>query len=128
MTDEFYAIIKLVTGEEIFGIVSPTKENGIDYLLVYNPIKILPLMFSEETFYYKVEPWMKLTDETLFVIEKTKIITVVESSNKEFITLYKRFINTKDTKTLGNYKLSNEEGYINNVKDVRGILEKIYKS
>lgn len=128
MEEEFYAVVKLVSGEEIFGIVSPTNEDGVDYLLIYEPIKILPLTVSEDAYYYKVEPWLKLSKETLFVIEKSKIITVIESSDKQFIQLYKRYIVTKDTTSAGNYKLSKNEGYINNVKDVRSILEKIYKS
>ncbi len=125
--DEFYAVVKLVTGEEIFGVVSPTIENGIDYLIIYDPIIILPLTVSNNAVYYKVEPWLKLTSENLFILEKSKIVTVIESIDKEYIILYKRYINSKDTKVLGNYKLSNDEGYINNVKDVRTSLEKLYK-
>jgi hypothetical protein len=128
MNEEFYAVVKLVSGEEIFGIVSPTEEHGTQYLIIYDPIKILPLTASEDAFYYKIEPWLKLTKETLFIIEKSKIITVIESSDEQFIKLYKRYIMSKDPTSAGNYKLSKDEGYIDNVKNVRSILERIYES
>jgi fructose-1,6-bisphosphatase len=127
MHEEFYAVVKLVSGEEIFGIVSPTKENDVDYLIIYEPIIILPLTASNNAYYYKVEPWLKLSKETLFIIEKSKIITVNESDDKDYIKIYKRYINSKGSKDSGNYKLNKNEGYIDNVKNVREMLEKIYQ-
>ena len=40
MEDEFYASIKLVSGEEIFGEVMPVEEGGRTVLVVSDPVEI----------------------------------------------------------------------------------------
>lgn len=126
MNEEFYATVKLVSGEEIFSLVSPDEENGLEYLILFTPIKIIKHDLNKDYSYYKVEPWMKLTDENTFIIEKSRIITVIESFDEELINIYKRYIN-KTNNTRGNYDLTRSEGYITNIKQARMILEKIYR-
>jgi hypothetical protein len=124
MQDEFYAVVKLVSGEEIFGIVSPTEEQGEQYLIISDPITITRHEL-DNVYSYKIEPWLKLTQETIFVLEKSKIITVVESFDNEIIKIYKRYLNKLDSS--GNYVLNRSEGFIDNVKQARMTLEKIYR-
>jgi hypothetical protein len=126
MNEEFYATVKLVSGEEIFSLVSPDEENGLEYLILFTPIKIIKHDLNKDYSYYKVEPWMKLTTENTFIIEKSRIITVIESFDEELINIYKRYIN-KGNNTRGNYDLTRSEGYITNIKQARMILEKIYR-
>lgn len=126
MNEEFYATVKLVSGEEIFSLVSPDEENGLEYLILFTPIKIIKHDLNKDYSYYKVEPWMKLTTENTFLIEKSRIITVIESFDEELINIYKRYIN-KGNNTRGNYDLTRSEGYITNIKQARMILEKIYR-
>jgi hypothetical protein len=126
MNEEFYATVKLVSGEEIFSLVSPDEENGLEYLILFTPIKIIKHDLNKDHSFYKVEPWMKLTNENTFLIEKSRIITVIESFDEELINIYKRYINKGNT-TRGNYDLTRSEGYITNIKQARMILEKIYR-
>lgn len=126
MNEEFYATVKLVSGEEIFSLVSPDEENGLEYLILFTPITIIKHDLNKDYSYYKVEPWMKLTTENTFLIEKSRIITVIESFDEELINIYKRYIN-KGNNTRGNYDLTRSEGYITNIKQARMILEKIYR-
>lgn len=126
MNEEFYATVKLVSGEEIFSLVSPDEENGLEYLILFTPIKIIKHDLNKDYSYYKVEPWMKLTNENTFLIEKSRIITVIESFDEELINIYKRYIN-KGNNTRGNYDLTRSEGYITNIKQARMVLEKIYR-
>jgi len=126
MNEEFYATVKLVSGEEIFSLVSPDEENGLEYLILFTPIKIIKHDLNKDQSFYKVEPWMKLTNENTFLIEKSRIITVIESFDEELINIYKRYIN-KGNNTRGNYDLTRSEGYITNIKQARMILEKIYR-
>jgi hypothetical protein len=129
MDDEFYATVKLVSGEEIFGIVSPCEENNEQYLIISNPIIMKRVIVNEALYSYKVEPWLKLTDENLFILEKNKLITVVECFNKQLIQVYKVYLNSLDISSpSGNYKLTKQDGYVNNVKQVKLKLEQIYKS
>jgi hypothetical protein len=128
MNEEFYAVVKLVSGEEIFAIVMPTLENGLECLILADPIVITKVDTNAGYYAYKVEPWLKLTTESIFVLEKSRIITVVESFDQEMVFLYKRYINSNNSGPTGNYRLKRNEGYVNNVKDVRTQLEKIYQS
>ena len=40
MEEEFYASVKLVSGEEIFGEVMPSEENGRTVLIISDPVEI----------------------------------------------------------------------------------------
>lgn len=128
MVEQFYAVVKLVSGEEIFGIVSPTEENDNEYLIISHPIKATKLTDKNETYGYKLEPWLKMTSETMYILEKSKLITVVESFDSEMIQLYKKYLRNVNSNDSGTYTLNKSEGYINNVKDVRQLLEKIYNA
>jgi hypothetical protein len=122
--EEFYAVVKLVSGEEIFGKVSPTEEQGEEYLILLDPIIII-IEELNNVYFYRIEPWLKLTEETIFFLEKSKIITIVESFDEELIKIYKRYLNKSDFG--GTYVLNRSEGFIDNVKRARMILEKIYR-
>lgn len=126
MNEEFYAIVKLVTGEELFGIVSPTNEDGIEYLLLSDPIIFKEVELEDNYLAYKIEPWLKLSTERLYIIEKTKIITLIESFDEDLVNVYKTYIDRLDNID-GSYKLNRNEGFIDNVKDFRYTLEKLYK-
>lgn len=127
MDEEFYAVVKLVSGEELFSLVSPVEENGVDYLILYNPIKINKQDVNNDYSLYKVEPWLKLTTENIYILEKAKIITVVESTDEYNIKIYKKYVN-KTKSVRGGYSLSRSEGYIANIKKARMLLEKIYRN
>lgn len=129
MNDDFHATVKLVSGEEIFGIVSPSEENGEHYLIISNPIIMKKVIVNESMYSYKVEPWLKLTDENLFILEKSKIIAVIECFNEQLIQVHKVYLNSLEESSLsGNYRLTRRDGYIDNVKQVKLKLEELYKS
>jgi hypothetical protein len=48
MEDDFYASIKLKTGEEIFARVIPCKEHNKYILLVTNPIVVTDIEYKRE--------------------------------------------------------------------------------
>jgi serine O-acetyltransferase len=54
------------------------------------------VIVNEALYSYKVEPWLKLTDENLIILEKNKLITVVECFNKQLIQVYKVYLNSLD--------------------------------
>ena len=67
--DEFYASLKLITGEEILGLVM-VDSNGIpENIIVSNPLVCQEIRSSGTNIPmgYKFEPWMKLTDEDTFI-------------------------------------------------------------
>lgn len=130
--EDFYATIKLKNGEEIFAKVSPSEEEGRTLLLVNNPI-IFSEISSRSTYGYKVEPWLKTTTEDLIIINMDNVLTIVESSNIEMISLHQKYSRKLNSLVNGEKKtnsntLTKEMGYISTVKDAKDRLENIFKN
>lgn len=124
MEEEFYASIKLVSGEEIFSIVSATEENDRTLLILENPVIIDPIISKNQGIIgYKVKPWMVIPDDEIYIIDMNKVITMTEVSDNNIISIYKRF-----TKNSSQVSLEKNMGFISKVDDARKMLEKIYKS
>ena len=78
MGDEFYSIIKLVSGEEIFSLISVDDSGDDPIIILQNPITMK--MFSNTNgSHIKVKPWIELSKEDFFMIRSDKIITMTES-------------------------------------------------
>ena len=76
MTDEFYYVIKLVTGEEIFAIASlDVDKDGNNIVILCNPVT-MKIIKRGLVSGIKVEPWMKIPDEDVFTINMDKVITI----------------------------------------------------
>lgn len=127
MEDDFYASIKLISGEEIFAKVMPCEEHGNISLLITNPITLTEVKTRNGTSGYKVEPWLKTTKEDMFLLNMEKVITISETNDLEIIEIHQSFVrsynNIKENRTSVNRRM----GYINNVNDAKKLLEKIYK-
>ena len=130
MGDEFYAILKLVSGEEIFSLIVVDNDHDDDTIIVLqNPV----LMWSNTTptgTYIKVKPWLDLPNEDIFMIRLDKVITMTESNDKKLINLYNHYIKEEDIAVYdqnGQTKPNQEIGYISSVADARKKLEKLFK-
>ncbi len=130
MGEEFYAILKLVSGEEIFSLIVVDNDHDDDTVIVLqNPV----LMWSNTTptgTYIKVKPWLDLPNEDIFMIRLDKVITMTESNDKKLINLYNHYIKEEDIAVYdqnGQTKPNQEMGYISSVADARKKLEKLFK-
>lgn len=124
MEKEFYASIKLVSGEEIFALVSPEEEDDRILLLLENPVIIEPIMSRNHVMTgYKIKPWMKIPDDDIYIIDMNKVITMTEVSNKQVIRMYEKF--NKDTSQVS---LERSMGFISRVDEARKVLEKLYNT
>ncbi len=132
--DDFYATLKLKTGEEIFAKVIPTDEDYENLkLLITNPIVISNISSrSGSKVGYKVEPWLKTTKEDMFVLNMSDVLTMAESRDVEMIMMYQTFIKKQNSNNniLPSKKpnMTRKMGYISDVNEAKKILEKIYKS
>ena len=128
MGEEFHAVIKLVTGEEIFALVSVDENDGDPILLLMNPV-VMKVMRNHVGQYVKVKPWMEIPTDDLFVIKYDKIITMTEVKEEETIKFYNRYLNDDDVdfEEDGRTKISDKMGYISTVDDAREMLENLYK-
>lgn len=126
--DDFYATIKLKTGEEIFAKVAASEEEDRTILIVSNPITVSEVKTKSGAITgYKFEPWLKTTTEDMFLINMKDVLTMSESSDIEMIMLYQNYINNLEKGPSTHSKLNRRMGYISNVKDAKELLEKIYK-
>jgi hypothetical protein len=126
MEEDFYATLKLRTGEEIFARVTPTEENEKTLLLVVSPIIVNEIKSRSGATAYKIEPWLKTTTEDMFIINMNDIITISESSDIEIISLYQTFISKTKTRNKSNAAISRKMGYISNVREAKRLLKKLY--
>ena len=128
MEDDFYASIKLKTGEEIFARVLPCDEENKITLIVTNPIMIISVRGRGDSSGYKIEPWMKTTTEDMFVIKMDDIITMSETSDIEMIMIHQSFVQRIDDMKNQRPNISRKMGYLANVNDAKELLEKIFKN
>ena len=129
--DDFYCTLKLKSGEEIFAKVAASDEDDRTMLLVSNPIIVSEVKGKAGTMGYRIEPWLKTTTEDMFIINMDNVLTMSESSDIEMIVMYQDYVRQayKGGRTPEkNSKLNRRMGYLGNVRDVKEILEKIFKS
>ena len=128
MGDEFHAVLKLVTGEEIFALVSVDENDGDPIIMVSNPV-IMKMLHSPAGQYVKVRPWLELPTEDLFLLKYDKIVTMSEISDSRMIQFYEKYLNDEDIdiELDGRVSLNNKMGLVSTVEDARQSLEKIFK-
>lgn len=126
--DDFYATIKLKSGEEIFSKVAASEEVDKTVLIVSNPVIVKEIKGKlNNVVGYKVEPWLKTTKDDMFILNLDNVLTMSESTDIEMIMMYQEYIRTNDNSDVPYSKLSREMGYISTVDDAKEILEKLYK-
>ena len=129
MGEEFYAVLKLITGEEIFALVSVDENDGDSIIMLSNPV-IMKMMHSPAGQYVKVKPWLELPDQDLFLIKYDKIITMSEVTDKNMIKFYTRYLNEDDIdiEVDGQVSLNTKMGLLTTVEDARKSLERVFKN
>jgi hypothetical protein len=126
--DDFYATVKLKTGEEIFAKVAASEEEDRTILIISNPITVNEIKSRTGIVGYKIEPWLKTTKEDMFVINLEDVLTMSESSDVEMIMMYQSYIRQSTKDKNNQSKINRRMGYIANVNDAKEILEKIFKN
>ena len=124
--DDFYATLKLRSGEELFAKVAASDEDDRVMLLVHNPIIVSEIKTKGNLVGYKVEPWLKTTKEDMFIINLDNVITLSESTDLEMINMYQNFLRDSQRDPFNQPKMSRRMGYIATVDDARNFLEKIF--
>ena len=137
MGEEYYAILKLVSGEEIFSLVIVEENEDDPILLLHHPIK-MHIIQTPKGGFIKVNPWMELSNDDMYVLKLDKVITITESHDRKLIDVYKRYVNDEESednsigidiyKSSGKVNISDQMGYISSVEEARHSLEKLYNS
>ena len=133
MEEEFYAIIKLISGEELFSLVSVEHTEDNTILILQSPVTIKTFNHHGNTL-MKIKPWVELSTDDIFVINYDKVMTITETSDEHLIEVYTRYLNDDDddSSPLPNgssrVNISKKMGYVTSVEEARDCLEKLYNS
>ena len=124
--EDFYATIKLLSGEEIFAKVAPCEEEDRTILILSNPIIVEELNVRGKFQGYKMEPWLKTCNDDFFMLDMKNVLTMSESDSIEMIVYYQDYVR-KINKT--NYsKLDRKMGYLSSVHEAKEVLEKLFNN
>jgi hypothetical protein len=128
MKEEFHGVIKLITGEEIFALISIEETDEEPIIMLQSPV-IMKMLSNGTGQYVKVKPWLELADEDLYLIKPDKIITMSEVKDQQVIHFYERYLNDEEVEIVfdGQVKINEQMGYISTVEKSRKLLEDIYK-
>ena len=129
MEDEFYSIIKLVSGEELFALVTVDENDDNPILVLQNPV-VISTIHTPGGSMIKVKPWMNMTDETMFMMRLDKVITMIEAKDQKLIDIYENYVNEPDEEDIsldGSVIPTSKMGYLSSVKDARKDLEDLFK-
>lgn len=125
MGEEFYCSLKLVSGEEIFSLIVIDENDGDPIIVLQNPIMI-NVIDTPMGSMIKVDPWMKVPKDDIYMIKLDKVITMTEVTDHSIIQIYHRYNDDTDGEEIdstGKVKLSNQMGYISSVEEARQRLE-----
>jgi hypothetical protein len=130
MGEEFYCVLKLVSGEEIFSLIMIDENDGDPIIVLQNPV-VIKILHNNRSQYVKIKPWMELSNDDFFMIKLDKVITMTESNDEKLIDVYQNYLMMDDdgisSMESGMIKPSKKMGYLSSVKDARKRLERLFK-
>ena len=132
--EEFHGICKLVSGEEILAKAVMTEDRGESLIFMSDPVSVLPI--TKDVGEQKIlrgmgfSKWIPMSDEEFFILREKDIMTMATMS-KPVKLMYDAYIIGEDAhgKQMKERQVppSIAEGYLGNTKDIRALLEKLYK-
>jgi hypothetical protein len=136
MEEEFYACIKLTSGEEIVAKVSYDPND--DVIIVLDPRLIEKVEQKKGGSIIEgilFDDWINATYENMFIIPRSQIITMVElderisSFYEDHLQDNSKYKKRKIEESKSNTKRQNpknHEGYLGSIKEAKKLLEEIY--
>ena len=129
MKEEFHGVVKLITGEEIFALISIEETDEEPIIMLQSPV-VMKVLHNGTGQYVKIKPWLEIPEEDIFLIKYDKIVTMTEIKDKQMIEFYNRFLNDNDLdiEIDGKVNINQSMGLLTTVEEARQQLEKIYNS
>ena len=129
MEEEFYATVKLLTGEELVAKVCYLSDE--DKVILENPLVVENAKQRKghiEVSGFALKEWISATFDNMFIVKRDHVLTMVEIEG-ELVDFYEKTLNKLESgKSLagrGN-KLPRGSGYLGSVKEMKKTLEDIY--
>ena len=130
MEEEFYATVKLLSGEELVSKVCYLPDE--DKVMLERPLMVENAKQRKgqmEVTGFALKEWVSATFDQMFIIKRDHILTMSEIEG-EIVDFYEKTLNRLESgKSLagrGN-KLPRGSGYLGSVKEMKKSLEDIYK-
>ena len=134
---DFYATIKLITGEEIFALVSVDNEEDEPVIIMQNPV-VMKVLSTGRGQMMKIRPWLEVPGDDVYIMKYDKIITMSEVKDKMVVSMYQAYCEEGDfdfgtfvdesMKTdKRSHEVTKKMGYISTVEDARKKLEDLFK-
>ena len=133
--EEFHAVFKLLSGDEVLGKTILTEDNGETLAFIQDPVcvEIFNKDIKDENKVLRgmaFNKWMQLAEEEFYIIREKDIIAVA-SMNKDVMIMYDSFITgrelSEERKRQAEIAIKNQQGYIGNIEDARKLFEKLFK-
>ena len=129
MEDEFYATVKLLSGEELVAKVCYLPDE--DKIILDRPLVVENARQRKgqvEVSGFQLKEWVSATFDNMFVVKRDHIMTMIEIEG-DIVDFYeKTLVRMESGKSLagrGN-KLPRGSGYLGSVKEMKKTLEDIY--
>jgi hypothetical protein len=130
MGEEFYCILKLVSGEEVLSLIMVDENDGDPILVLQNPVVMKSMIDSTGGSYVKIKPWIEMSSDDMFLIKLDKVITMTETKDTKLIQLYEYYLkddSVEEYKPDRQIKPSSSMGYVSSVTEAREKLENLFK-
>tara|TARA_B100000029_G_C16890028_1_gene709992 strand:- start:135 stop:536 length:402 start_codon:yes stop_codon:yes gene_type:complete len=132
MEEEFFATLKLTTGEELIAKVSYMTDE--DTLILDRPMvveRILQRRGKQAIEGFHLKEWMTATYESLFVIKMDQVVTITEL-DKKIEMFYNKHLELDNreivAEPMSDKGLTRQMGYLGSVRQTKKLLENIYKN
>ena len=129
MEEEFYATIKLLSGEELVSKVCYLPDE--DCILLQNPMEVECAKRRKGNFEvtgFQLKEWVSASFDDQFIIKKDHVITISELDD-QIVDFYEKTLNRleggKSLAGRGN-KLPRGSGYLGSVKEMKKSLEDLF--
>jgi len=129
MEEEFYATIKLVSGEEIVSKVCYLPDE--DKVMLEKPLVVENSKHRKgqvEVTGFALKEWISATFDNMFIIKRDHVMTMIEIEG-EIVDFYEKTLTRLESgKSLagrGN-KIPRTSGYLGSIKEMKKTLEDIF--
>lgn len=129
MEEEFYATIKLSSGEELISKVCYMVDE--DSLLMENPLlvdRVTSKKAGKQLDGFSLKEWIASSYDDMFIIQMDKVLTISELDErvKLYYIMNVNNINSDDVEEQKSNELSREMGYLGSVEETKKKLEALF--
>jgi Sm_like domain len=126
MREEFYAVLKLVTGEEILTQIKKLDKEYEGYFILHSPIQVDEVCIPGIISGLKVDRWMKISNQETFLLHKDKILTMLELDSPVKLFYQKSLDKLKIEENSHRNNVSEDSDYLSSIEEIRNTLEELY--